>query len=199
MLKQWCMSINSSVASNCKPEIWLYRMSKVVCALGISIVIAGNAAAVADEGVAPGGCSGHGKTACVDWKRLNLNNQQSQQIDHLQEEWNAKYQRLQPQILTLQTRLRTKFADPSADPLEIMATQQTLARLQEELRNEAMANYLRKRAILSMQQQRQLEGMVHQMVVERQQRMMPQTSQADEQNAGLMNIMHKVQWAIEPH
>jgi glutaminase len=106
--------------------------------------------------------------------------------------------RIQPQIVSLQRKLRSKFADPSADPLEIMSTQQSLTRLQEELRNEAMANYLRKRALLTDNQQRQLETMMHQMVVERQAKLSPQTSQADEQN-GLMNIIHKVKWAIEPH
>ena len=138
------------------------------------------------------------KPTCVDWKRLNLTAQQTQQIDQLTQEWNSKYMRIQPQIISLQRKIKTRFADPNSDPLEIMATQQSLARLQEELRNEAMANYLRKRSLLTEVQQRQLETMMQQMVAERQQRCMPQSNQPDEQN-GFMSIIHKVRWAIEPH
>lgn len=164
----------------------------VATAMALSAIMSGVSPAMAEDPCVTN------KAACVDWKRLKLTTQQTQQIDQLQQDWNTKYMKLQPQIVSLQQKMRTKFADPNSDPLEIMSTQQSLARLQEELRNEAMSNYLRKRGLLSDVQQRQLEGMMQQMVAERQQRMAPKTSH-DEQNAGLMNIIHKVKWAIEPH
>jgi Spy/CpxP family protein refolding chaperone len=143
----------------------------------------------------PGG--GPGMRRCIDWQRLNLNQQQSQTIGTLDSEWNQKYQRLQPQIVGLQQKLQRLLPDPKSDPLEIMATQQTIARLKEQLRNDATTNYLRKRAALNGDQQHQLEGMLQQMVSERQRPAAP-VMQAD-QNGGISNIVNKIKWAIEPH
>lgn len=133
----------------------------------------------------------------VDWKSLHLNASQSQQLTQLENEWHAKYSRTQPQIAELQRKLERLLPDPKSDPLEIMATQQTIARLKEQLRNEATTNYLRKRSLLNEAQQHQLEGMLQQMVVERQR---PATSALQgEQSPGIMNIVNKIKWAIEPH
>lgn len=138
----------------------------------------------------------HGPGRCIDWTRLNLNQQQSQSITQLDSEWRAKYQQLQPQILQKQKKLQELLADSKSDPLEIMSTQQSIARMRENLRNEATTNYLRKRAILTETQQHQLEAMLQQMVMERQ-RATPMV-QAD-QAGGITNIVNKIKWAIEPH
>ena len=133
----------------------------------------------------------------IDWKQLNLTTQQYQQVQLLEQDWNAKYMKLQPQILENQRKMLRLLADPRSDSLEIMATQQTVARLKEQLRNEATANYLRKRALLNVAQQRQLEGMLAQMVAEKQRAATPSAQQAEQ--GGFMDLIHKVKWAIEPH
>lgn len=134
---------------------------------------------------------------CVDWRKLNLTQQQNQQITALETEWNSKYNRVQPQIAELQKKLEKLLPDPHSDPLEIMQTQQTIARLKEQLRGEATTNYLRKRAILNEPQQHQLEAMLQQMVIDRQRP--AQAAVQPEQNGGIMNIVNKIKWAIEPH
>lgn len=144
-----------------------------------------------------GGGGAAGLRRCIDWQRLNLNQQQSQTIGSLDSDWNGKYQRLQPQIIQNQQKLQRLLPDPKSDPLEIMATQQTIARLKEQLRNDATTNYLRKRAALNEAQQHQLEGMLQQMVLERQRPTTP-VMQAD-QAGGIGNIVNKIKWAIEPH
>jgi hypothetical protein len=133
---------------------------------------------------------------CIDWKRLNLSTQQYQAIGQLDDSWHAKYQHTQPQIIENQRKLERLLSDSKSDPLEIMATQQNIARLKEQLRNEATTNYLRKRAVLNEGQQHQLEGMLSQMVMDRQ-RTSPMV-QAD-QAGGIGNIVNKIKWAIEPH
>ncbi len=133
----------------------------------------------------------------VDWKRLNLSAQQSQQIQVLEQDWNAKYMKLQPQIVEHQRKLVHLLNDPKSDSLEIMSTQQTIARLKEQLRNEATANYLRKRALLTEIQQHQLESMMQQMVAEKQRTAAPSAPSDDQ--GGFMDLIHKVKWAIEPH
>jgi Spy/CpxP family protein refolding chaperone len=134
----------------------------------------------------------------VDWKSLNLTASQQEQIQRLDNEWNTHYSSVMPQIRHQQMRLRELFKNPKSDPLEIVATQQSVTRLQEQLRSEAMANYLRKRALLSPTQQKQLESQMSQMVADRQQRG-SQHGVADEQTGGIMNLIQKVRWAIEPH
>lgn len=133
----------------------------------------------------------------LDWKKLNLNSQQAAQIQGFEQEWNAKYIKLQPEILEHQRRLAKLLMDPKSDPLEIMATNQSIARLKEQLRNEATANYLHKRAILNSDQQHQLESMMQQMIASRQQSA-TSTPQTEEQS-GFMDIIQKVRWAIQQH
>lgn len=161
------------------------------------LVLAGAAAAVFSTSSAQAQMVPDPAHRSVDWKRLNLNAQQTQQVGQLDNDWNAKYSRLQPQIAELQKKLERLLPDPKSDPLEIMATQQAIGRYKEQLRNEATTNYLRKRSLLNDVQQHQLEAMLQQMVNDRQ-RPASSISQA-EQNGGIMNIVNKIKWAIEPH
>jgi Spy/CpxP family protein refolding chaperone len=146
-----------------------------------------------------GGCNEEGgRHCCVDWNRLNLTGQQSEQIEALKQDWTLKYNHLQPQIVEQQQKLVKLLADPKADPLDIMATQQSIARMKEQLRNEATTNYLRKRAVLSEIQRRQLEANMQQLVAERQrgqQLVQPQPGQG-----GFMdNLIRSVKWTIDQH
>ena len=104
----------------------------------------------------------------INWQRLNLTPQQSQQIQCLEAQWNHDYMEIQPAIIEEQHKLTRLLSDPKSDPLEIMALQQSIARKKEQLRAAATANYLRKRQLLNDGQQHGLEDMIHQAVAERQ-------------------------------
>jgi Spy/CpxP family protein refolding chaperone len=134
----------------------------------------------------------------IDWKQLNLTPQQAQQIHVLEQDWHTKYMRLQPQILDHQRRLALLFSDPKSDQLEIITLQQSIARLQEQLRNEATANYLHKRVLLDEQQQHMLELQLQQLIANRQRAAAP-TAQTSDQSGGFMDLIHKIRWAIEQH
>jgi hypothetical protein len=165
------------------------RISKreSVITLALGALIAGTGAAFAEDDA----------KCCVDWKKLNLTGVQSQQIQTLEQDWNSKYMKIQPDILEQQRKLARLLMDPKSDPLEIMSTNQRIAHLREHLRNEATTNYLKKRALLNGDQQHQLEFMMQRMIATRQQSMttVPQT----EEQGGFMDIIHKVKWAIEKH
>lgn len=162
------------------------RVNAITVALSVSVFSA--AAAFAEE---DGKC-------CVDWKKLNLSAPQSQQIQTLEQDWNAKYMKMQPEILEQQRKLAKLLMDPKSDPLEIMSTNQRIAHLKEHLRNEATTNYLKKRAILNQDQQHNLETMMQQMIATRQQSAAGTAPQQEEQG-GFMDIIHKVRWAIQQH
>lgn len=162
---------------------------RIISRINVLVVSVGTLAASA------GGVPALAQERQMDWKKLNLNPNQSQQIQTLESEWNGKYMQIQPQIHDHQRKLAKLLVDPKSDSIEIMATNQTLTRLKEQLRNEATTNYLRKRAILNQDQQHQLETMMQQMISSRQQNVggAPQT----EEQGGFMNIIQKVRWAIQ--
>jgi Spy/CpxP family protein refolding chaperone len=137
------------------------------------------------------------RSCSVDWHKLSLSANQNQQIHSLEQDWNTKYMQLQPQIVDLQHKLVKLLADPKSDPVEIMTCQQSLSRLKEQLRNLATANYLRKRAILTNNQQHQLEFMLQQAIAEKQRSQIPNLP--NEEQSGIGGIMHKVRWAIQQH
>jgi len=161
------------------------RLYATTLAISATSFFAGNAAIADDD------------NKCVDWKKLNLSSTQSQQIQVLEQDWNTKYTKMQPEILEHQRKLAKLLMDPKSDPLEIMSTNQRIAHLKEHLRNEATTNYLKKRAILNADQQHQLESMMQQMIATRQQSAAT-VPQAEEQG-GFMDIIHKVRWAIQQH
>jgi Spy/CpxP family protein refolding chaperone len=135
----------------------------------------------------------------IDWQQMSLSSDQHQRIQQLQSDWSGKYLNLMPQISRHQQHLHELFRNPNSDPQEIFSTQQNLMRLQEQLRNEATDNYLHKRALLNNEQQRMLQAQMHQLVIERQQRPLARNYAQPEENGGIMNVISKVRWAIEPH
>ncbi len=159
------------------------RVNALTLALGTTLLTGGFA--FADEET----------KCCVDWKKLSLSQPQSQQIGALEQDWNSKYLKIQPEILEQQRKLAKLLMEPKSDPLDIMSTNQRIAHLKENLRNEATANYLKKKAILNPDQQHQLEGMMQQMIATKQQSV-TNAPQGEEQG-GFMDIIHKVRWAIQ--
>jgi Spy/CpxP family protein refolding chaperone len=162
------------------------RISALTIALGAtSIMMPG---AFADE---DGKCG-------VDWKKLSLSPSQAQHIQALEQDWSSKYTKIQPDILEHQRKLAKLLMDPKSDPLEIMSTNQRIAHLKEQLRNEATTNYLKKRAILNSDQQHQLETMMQQMIATRQQSA-ASSAPSEAEQGGFMDIIQKVKWAIQAH
>ncbi len=104
----------------------------------------------------------------INWQKLNLNPYQSAVIKNLEVEWNRVYLKLQPEIIDDQHKLTQLLTESQSDPLEIMSLQHALARKQEQLREVATANYLHKRQVLNAGQRLALEGMVQQVVAEKQ-------------------------------
>lgn len=90
------------------------------------------------------------------YARMQLSNQQRQQISGYQQQWNAQYSTLSSQLRRQQEKLRTLLLNAESDPLEITLTQQKINSLKEQLGNQATLNVLRKRSVLNQEQRQQL-------------------------------------------
>ena len=127
----------------------------------------------------------------VDWGRLNLNPQQTSQIQTLEQDWAHKYNDLHPVIVEDQQKLQKMLADHSSDPVEVMSLQQTIARKREQLNGMATANYLKKRQLLNETQQFTLEQMIKDAVRKKQSAMFP-GSGGDIAGDRIQNLMNRV-------
>ena len=113
----------------------MYKVAKkVVLVIGIQSVLV--LPAFAEE------------NCCVDWSKLNLTQQQNQQIQTLESQWQQDYNQIKPSIQDEQRRLQRLLETHNADPVELMAVQQSITRKKEQLNAAATANYLRKRQVL---------------------------------------------------
>jgi hypothetical protein len=161
--------------------------------LAIAVVVGSMASAlpvVADEG----------HHCCVDWSKLNLNQTQSTQIQSLEDEWAHQYSEIRPVIVEDQQKLTKLLADHNSDPVEVMALQQSIARKREQLNGLATANYLKKRQILSENQQFSLEQMIKEAVRRRQSQMYPGSHTTDVASDRIQNLMNRVRniWPVQP-
>lgn len=131
-------------------------------------------------------------TSCnVDWTKLNLTPVQSSQIQNLEQQWYKDFNELSPQIRDEQSKLQKLLSDHNADPIQVMALQQSIARRREQLSNAAMQNYLNKRKVLDEKQQKQLEDMMRVMISNRKAQMYP-GSQTEVMPDKIQNLMRKV-------
>jgi len=117
---------------------------------------------------------------CVDWSKLNLSAQQNQQIQQLESQWQQDYNQIKPSIET-----------HNADPVELMAVQQSITRKKDQLNAAATANYLRKRQVLNENQQHQLNQMIQARIAAKQQEMHP-GAQTDTMPGRLQGLMQRV-------
>ena len=133
----------------------------------------------------------------IDWSKLNLSAQQSQQIQQLQQDWERQYNEIKPGISDDQRKLTRLLADHTSDPVEIMALQQSIARKKEALNAAATANYLKKRQLLNDNQQHSLELMIKQVVAEHQ-RMMNPGQQIEVMPDRIQDIMQRMRqiWPV---
>lgn len=102
----------------------------------------------------------------VNWSKLNLNAEQAKKIGDLEQEWRRDYAQLKQSIAEDQTKISKLLGEHDSDPVEIMSVQASLARKREQLSALAMSNYLKKREVLSENQQRTVELMMRQAIAE---------------------------------
>lgn len=131
------------------------------------------------------------QACCVDWSKLNLSAQQNQQVQQLESQWQQDYGQIKPAIAEEQRKLQRLLESHNADPVELMAVQQSLQRKKDQLNQAATANYLRKRQVLNENQQHQLEQMIRQRIAEKQKEMHPNV-QSNEMPNRLQDLMQKV-------
>jgi Spy/CpxP family protein refolding chaperone len=98
----------------------------------------------------------------VDWNKLGLSEDQNKQIQELETDWEKHYAELKTTINEEQKRLVKLLGIHSSDPVEIMALQSSIARKREQLSAIAVATYLKKREVLTDNQQHTLELMMKQ-------------------------------------
>ncbi len=156
----------------------MYKVAKsVVLVIGIQSVLV--MPALADE------------SCCVDWNKLNLTQQQNQQIQQLESQWQQDYQQIRPALQDDQVRLKRLLETHNADPVELMAVQQSINRKREQLNAAATANYLRKRQVLNENQQHQLGQMIQHRIDEKQRERHPSQT-ADNVPNRLQGLMQRV-------
>lgn len=131
------------------------------------------------------------ESCCVDWSKLNLSPQQTQQVQQLETQWQQDYSQIKPAIADEQRKLQRLLESHNADPVELMAVQQSLTRKKEQLNQAATANYLRKRQVLNENQQHQLEQMIRQRIIAKQKEMHP-NMQSNDMPGRLQNLMQRV-------
>jgi Spy/CpxP family protein refolding chaperone len=133
-------------------------------------------------------------SSCIDWSKLNLSGQQNSQIQALEQQWFKEFNEISPQLRDDRTRLQRAISDHNADPVQIMALQQSVARRKEQLSNAAMQNYLCKKKVLNDAQQKQLEEMIRREVLARKQQLYPGTNGSPEPDR-LQNLMQRI-WPV---
>ncbi len=156
----------------------MYKVAKkVVLVIGIQSVLV--VPAFAEE------------NCCVDWSKLNLSAQQNQQIQTLESQWQQDYNQIKPSIQDEQRRLQRLLETHNADPVELMAVQQSITRKKEQLNAAATANYLRKRQVLNENQQHQLGVMIQARIDAKQKELHPNV-QTNEMPTRLQGLMQRV-------
>lgn len=137
-------------------------------------------------------------SCAVNWNKLNLTPAQNAQIQALEQQWYKDFNELSPQVRDEQIKLRSLLADHNADPIQVMALQQSIARRKEQLSNAAMQNYLNKRKVLDEKQKQQLEEMIHQMIASRRQQLNP-GSQTEVMPDKIQSLMQRVRdiWPVQ--
>ena len=134
------------------------------------------------------------RRCCVDWNKLHLDSQQSQQIRSLDARWQRDFNQLQPAIRDDHKRIARMMADRQTDPVEIITLQESVERKKAELKGLALANYLKKRKVLNNDQQYNLEMLMKQAVSSRQRMINPagQTEVMPDRVQGLMQRVRQI-------
>ena len=134
---------------------------------------------------------------CVDWARLNLTSSQNTQVQQLEDEWARQYNEIRPVIIEDQQKLTKLLANHNSDPVEVMALQQAIARKKEQLNGYATINYLKKRQVLTDNQQFALEQQIKDAVRRRQTALYPGSHGGDVATDRIQNLLNRVRWPVQ--
>jgi Spy/CpxP family protein refolding chaperone len=104
----------------------------------------------------------------IDWRKLNLSSEQESRIKDLDREWQSNWSEVKPTLVDEQKRLAKLLTTYDSDSVEIMALQQSIAQKREKLIACATTNYLKKRQLLTENQQHELSAMMNQSIAARQ-------------------------------
>lgn len=106
----------------------------------------------------------------IDYSKVrNLSSEQQSKIEEFDQEWLQEYQRTQPEIQILQQRFKELLASPSADSTEIMRVQQEIDQKRSSLKSKATQVLLKKRRVLTAEQNKDLDGMIREEILKRRQ------------------------------
>lgn len=100
----------------------------------------------------------------LDWSKLDLNPQQSKQIQELDGEWQHEYEQIKPSLIEDQKQLARLLTTHHSDGVEIMTVQSSVSQKQDKLAALAIASYLKKRQVLNENQQHTVETMMRQAI-----------------------------------
>ena len=137
-------------------------------------------------------------TSCsIDWSKLNLTASQSAQIQQLEQQWYKESGEIIPLIREDQSKLQRTIGDHNADPVQVLALQQQVARRKEQLNSVAMQNFLNKKKVLDSSQKKQLEDMFRIAVQNRKSQMFP-GSQTEVMPDKIQSLMQRVRdiWPV---
>ncbi len=106
---------------------------------------------------------------CIDWSKLNLNQEQALKVQQCDQEWFKELQETQPEIQALQSKLKKLLASPKPEATEIMLVQQQLDSKKAKLKMKATQNILRKKEILDENQKKAFNNQMETEIVRRKQ------------------------------
>jgi Spy/CpxP family protein refolding chaperone len=106
--------------------------------------------------------------SAINWTKLKLSLEQDKQIQQLDKDWQNNVNELKPPMVEDQKRLAKLLTTYDSDSVEIMALQQAIAQKREKLIALATTNFLKKRQLLTENQQHELSAMIQQSISERQ-------------------------------
>ncbi len=97
---------------------------------------------------------------CIDWRALNLSEEQEIAIDGLERQWQQTFSQVYPKLRTDQQTLQTLLQSQQASENQVLALQERIHDQQDRLRREAMRTFMKKKSYLSSSQQEQLHAMM---------------------------------------
>lgn len=92
----------------------------------------------------------------IEWSQLNLNDDQMKRIRELDAQWKSVEQIVRPKIIRDQQQLKNIMNNPNANEDQIRKLQKDIMVRQDQLRYEAIENFLSKRRILNQEQREKL-------------------------------------------
>jgi len=103
----------------------------------------------------------------IDYEKLNLTDSQKTQIQKYDTEWFQEYQKTQPEIQDLQQQFKDLLASPKVEATEVMRVQQQIDQKRSGLKTKATQILIKKRRLLSSNQNKLLDNMIKEEISKR--------------------------------